>query len=153
MKRMILTKQKENSILQFVIVAFWAVFWLFNVIDKIIPGSTFLWVGKDRFAQISEYFMTIGVENPMVTTISLGAVTIVEAVALAFFALSLVYFIAGNKKYAHSMFFWGAITSLVIFSGFSIADQVFGDRFELLEHSIYWVTIIASWFAYKASEK
>ena len=37
----------------------------------------------------------------------------------------------------------------VIFSFFAIGDQVFGDRGELLEHTIYWMALIVSWGAYK----
>ena len=44
------------------IIFFWAVFWLFNVIDKIIPGTVFFWVGKDRYTQVLNYFMSIGIE-------------------------------------------------------------------------------------------
>ena len=32
---------------------------------------------------------------------------------------------------------------------FSIADQVFGDRFQLLEHGLFWLILIASWVLFK----
>jgi hypothetical protein len=32
---------------------------------------------------------------------------------------------------------------------FSIGDQVFGDRFQLLEHGLFWLILIASWILFK----
>jgi hypothetical protein len=31
---------------------------------------------------------------------------------------------------------------------FSIGDQIFGDRFTLLEHGVFWIILIVSWVAY-----
>ena len=36
-----------------------------------------------------------------------------------------------------------------LFSLFSIADQVFGDRFQLLEHGLFWVILLCSWILFK----
>ena len=35
------------------------------------------------------------------------------------------------------------------FSLFSIADQVFGDRFQLLEHGLFWMILLASWIVFR----
>jgi hypothetical protein len=32
---------------------------------------------------------------------------------------------------------------------FSIGDQIFGDRFSLLEHAIFWIISVISWIIYK----
>ena len=41
---------------------------------------------------------------------------------------------------------------MVLFSLFSIADQVFGDRFQLLEHGLFWLVLLASWIAFRFVE-
>ena len=56
----------ESYIVRFGVVIFWTLFWLLNVIDKFIGGSTFLWAGKDRLAQFVKYFSSIGIENQSV---------------------------------------------------------------------------------------
>ena len=36
-----------NQLIQFSILFYWSLFWLFNIVDKVIGGSMFLWVGRD----------------------------------------------------------------------------------------------------------
>ena len=57
--------QPSNStgLIQLGILAYWTIFWLFNVIDKAIGGAHFLWVGRDRFAQFQKYFASAGVRG------------------------------------------------------------------------------------------
>lgn len=61
-----LSNKQENHIIHLGIVVFWLLFWLFNVIDKVIGGTTFLWVGKDRYVQFIKYFSSIGIDNTAV---------------------------------------------------------------------------------------
>ena len=138
----------ESKVIRFGVVSFWALFWLFNVIDKFIGGSTFLWVGKDRYAQFVKYFSSIGIENPIVASSFLIFVTITQIIAFILIATALLYLIGKNERKAHSFFFWGTFVGLFIFSFFAIGDQIFGDRPELLEHTTYWVALIISWGAY-----
>ena len=51
-----LKKSTESYVIKLGTVTFWFLFWLFNVIDKFVGGSTFLWVGKDRLVQFQELF-------------------------------------------------------------------------------------------------
>ena len=44
-------KIPTNELVRYSILFYWSIFWLFNIVDKIIGGSLFLWVGRDRFAQ------------------------------------------------------------------------------------------------------
>jgi len=150
--KFILKKREENAVIQFGILFFWAVFWLFNVLDKIIPGKTFLWVGKDRYTQLLNYFATIGIQNEIFAQVTLFFITLLETIAATFLIIALVYFVAGKRRFARGVLFWGFFVSLSIFSMFTIGDQVFGDRVELLEHSLYWISIIISWFVYTSSE-
>ncbi len=52
----------QTSLLRHGILGYWTIFWLFNVLDKIIGGAHFLWVGRDRFAQFQKYFASAGLE-------------------------------------------------------------------------------------------
>ncbi|MCH8844764.1 MAG: hypothetical protein IID61_17515 [SAR324 cluster bacterium] len=148
-----LSSAHENKIICLGIIVFWWLFWLFNVIDKFIGGKTFLWAGKDRYAQLVAYFSLIGVDNSVVIFASLFITTLLEVLALLFATFALAYCIAGNKKIAHGALFLTILTSLAIFSLFAIGDQVFGDRFELMEHTLYWIAFVFSWFLYTQHER
>ena len=126
---------------------------MFNVLDKFIGGQTYLWAGKDRFAQLVKYFALIGIENEAVVFASLIVTTILEVFALVFATFALVYCFVGNKRIAHGALYLTILTSLAIFSVFAIGDQVFGDRFELLEHTLYWLAFVLSWYLYTNYEK
>lgn len=142
-------REFERNLIQRGILVFWLLFWGLNFVDKVIPRSTFLWVGKDRFAQISNYFESIGLYADVFTHVSLWIITVLELLASVLILLSLVKHLKKDFVVARFFFFWGSFVGLVIFSAFSIGDQVFGDRYELLEHSIFWVNIIISWAVYE----
>lgn len=141
----------EGRLLRFAIVGFWLLFWLLNVIDKFISKPMFLWAGKDRMAQLVEYFSSIGIENINIALVFLVLISIAEITALFFVALSLWSLLRKNKKGARIWFFWGTLTGLAIFTFFAVGDQVFGEREELLEHTIFWVALFISWRAYTHS--
>lgn len=143
-----LDRKKENRILKGSIIVYWFLFWFFNVVDKLIGGSTFLFVGKDRLAQFTEYFNSIGLTNPFVAKFVLFVVTVIEIIALVYLALALWNWYKKDENKTHVNLFLGLFWSFVTFSLFAIGDQIFGDRFELLEHSIYWVAVLLSWYVY-----
>ncbi len=148
-----LSRAFENKIICLGIIVFWWLFWLFNVLDKFIGGQTYLWAGKDRFAQLVQYFSLIGIENEAIVFLSLFVTTILEVFALVFATFALIYCVVGNKRVAHGALYFTILTSLAIFSVFAIGDQVFGDRFELLEHTLYWIAFVLSWFLYTKYEQ
>jgi hypothetical protein len=45
----------STTLFRFGILLYWSLFWLINSLDKMIGGSQFLWVGKDRFAQFQRF--------------------------------------------------------------------------------------------------
>lgn len=145
------TKQ-ENRLIHLAIISFWWLFWLLNVVDKVIPGKTFLWVGKDRMAQFTNYFSSVGIENTLIVALFLIFSTIIEALALYFLTVSLIGFISKNREKTHRFLFLGILTSLFLFTFFSVGDQIFGDRVELLEHSTFWIALIISWYVYTKLE-
>jgi hypothetical protein len=143
-----ISKVKEKEFIQLGIILFWFVYWLFNVIDKFIAGTAYLWVGKDRFAQFVDYFRSIGITDPSVASNFLIITTVLEITALVFVVVTLWYFLQNNGNKQRAAFFYATLMSLFIFTFFSAGDQVFGDRVELLEHSIYWIITLISWFVY-----
>jgi len=146
------SEKKENKIIRLGIIGFWWFFWLFNVVDKLIGGKTFLWVGKDRFTQIVNYFDSVGIENIAVASVFLVFISVVEFIALVFATHALWHILLGHEQKAHSALFISILISLFIFSFFAIGDQIFGDRVELLEHTIYWIALVVSWFIYTLAE-
>jgi hypothetical protein len=143
---------KENLI-RFLILFYWSVYWLFNSIDKYIAGSQFLWVGKDRFAQFLRYFDSAGWDNAALANFSLIIVAVLEIFAFLFFTGALIHLIQKRQKVARSMFSLGIGLTLTTFTLFSIGDHIFGDRFELLEHTLFWVLTLFSWVIYVNAHK
>ena len=115
------------------------------MVDKAIGGSTFLWVGRDRFAQFQKYFASAGLESPWIADLALYVAAALEVFALVFFAGALLSFAARRMNEARSWCFIGIVVTLVTFTFFSIGDHLFGDRFELLEHTLFWFVTLASW--------
>lgn len=138
----------QERLVRGVILVFWTCFWLFNVVDKAIGGSTFLWVGRDRFAQFQKYFASAGLESPLIADAALYIAAALEVFALVFFAGALWNFVARRVNEARSWCFIGIVITLVTFTFFSIGDHLFGDRFELLEHTLFWFVTLASWGVY-----
>ena len=68
-----------------------------------------------------------------------------EVFAFVFFAGALIHFIKKNQISSRSWFFVGIALTLLTFTIFSIGDHIFGDRFELLEHTLFWFITLFSW--------
>ena len=148
-----LSKKKEVRITRLFLIIFWWFFWLLNVIDKFIMDQTFLWVGKNRVAQLIKYFASIGIDEVSIPIVFFIFFTFLEIIALVFMTIALWFYFKKEKKHTRNAFFYGMLMSLVIFSFFSIGDQIFGDRDELFEHSIYWILAVISWFVYIRIER
>ena len=65
-----------------------------------------------------------------------------------FFSGALIHFLRKKQEMSRSWFFVGIIFTLITFTVFSIGDHVFGDRFELLEHTLFWFLTLFSWIAF-----
>ena len=148
-------KNSDNSnivngkdLIKYLILVYWVLFWLFNILDKIIGGSHFLFVGKDRFAQIERFFDSIGLGNPIIANVALIISSGLEIFAFVFSLGALYHLMKKNIDSARSWFFVGIIFTLVVFTYFSIGDQIFGDHAELLEHGIYWFITLLSWMIF-----
>ena len=140
---------KERVIIRFSVLIFWTFFWGLSVVDKIIPDVHNLWVGKDFFALFIKFFGSLGLKNPLFATSALAFVSALEVVNFVFYLFALINFSKRKSASAERWFFRAVFTSMTLFSLFSIADQVFGDRFQLLEHGLFWLILIASWILFK----
>ena len=141
---------KEKTIIRFSILIFWTFFWGLSVADKIIPDVHHLWVGKDFFALFVKFFGSLGLKDPIFATLALALVSALEVVNFVFYILSIVNFSKGKNALCEKWFFRAIFSSISLFALFSIADQVFGDRFQLLEHGLFWLVLMASWILFKA---
>ena len=150
--KLLISKKKEGKIIQLGIIIFWSIFWMLNFIDKIIPNEVYLWSGKDRMAQFVTYFNSIGLGQSFFPQTSYIIISLAELLAFILALLALISFLNKESKRCRSYLFWSFLTGLSIFSIFTIGDQVFGDRTELLEHSTYWLAIIISWFIYTIND-
>ena len=139
----------ERRLLRLAILVFWTLFWGLSVVDKIIPDVRYLWVGKDFFALFIKFFASLGLKDPWFATVALATVSALEAVNFGLYLAALVSFRKGDAAVTDRWFFRAILTSMALFSLFSIADQVFGDRFQLLEHGLFWVILLASWLVFR----
>ena len=143
----------STTLFRFGILLYWSLFWLINSLDKMIGGSKFLWVGKDRFAQFQRFFASASWENPIITNIALIFVSALEIFAFLFFTGALIHLYKRNEDSSRSLFIVGISFTLATFSIFAIGDHIFGDRLELLEHTLFWFITLFSWVAFVHSDK
>ena len=143
----------SNELIRYAILAYWAIFWLFNSIDKLIGGSRFLWVGRDRFAQFQKFFASAGMESPMVANIALVITAALEVFAFVFFVGAFIHYVKKNQEASRNWFFVGILLTLITFTIFAIGDHIFGDRFELLEHTLFWFITLSSWVVFIRIDK
>ena len=141
-------KFPTNQLVRYAILFYWSIFWLFNIVDKFIGGSLFLWVGRDRFAQFQRFFASAGLESPIIADAALIIAAALEVFAFIFFTGALIHFLRQRQDTARSWFFIGILFTLITFTVFSIGDHIFGDRFELLEHTLFWFLTLFSWIAF-----
>jgi len=140
---------KEKTIIRFSILLFWTFFWGLSVLDKIIPDVHHLWVGKDFFALFIKFFGSLGLKDPIFATVALALISGLEVINFVFYLTSFMNFAKGNAEQSEKWFFRAIFSSITLFGLFSIGDQVFGDRFQLLEHGLFWLILITSWALFK----
>lgn len=140
---------KEKKLIQYLILIHWSLFSVTTVIDKIVPDVYPLWVGADFYTLFIKFFASLGLTDPIFATIALAGISFLEIVAFACFSFALFNLFKTKEKIAEQWFYRGISISILTFSLFSIGDQVFGDRFTLLEHTIFWIILIFSWVIYK----
>jgi len=140
---------KEKRLIKYFILLYWIFFEATTVIDKIIPDVYPLWVGADFYTLFVKLFASIGLKNPIFATIALAGVSLIEIITFICYSFSLFNLFNGKDNRSEQWFYRGISFSILLFSFFTIGDQVFGDRSTLLEHSIFWIILIVSWAVFK----
>jgi hypothetical protein len=140
---------KENRIIQYFVLIYWTFFSATTVIDKIIPDVYPLWVGADFYTLFIKLFASLGIKDPLFATVALSGISFIEIVAFVCYFFALINLVGKKDRISEQWFYRGISASVLLFSLFSIGDQVFGDRFTLLEHSIFWIILIVSWAIFK----
>lgn len=143
---------KERNIIRFSIILYWTAFWGLSALDKIIPAVENNWVGKDFFALFVKFFESLGVKDPIYPSIALIFISIIEIFNFTCYLFSIINFTKGKTGLSEKWFSRGILSSVILFILFSIGDQVFGERFQLLEHGLFWMILIASWALFKFAE-
>ncbi len=141
----------QKNIIRYFILIYWVAFEALTVIDKIIPDVYPYWVGADFYTLFIKLFASLGITNPIFATLALVATAFLEIVVLVFYLLSLFNLYNGRVKDSEQWFYRGIALSIFVFSLFSIGDQAFGDRSNLLEHGIFAAMLIVSWVVFKFS--
>jgi len=72
-----------KDLIRYFILIYWTLFWLLNIVDKVIGGAHFLFVGKDRFAQIERFFASLGLGDPIIANIAVDALTSGDAITIS----------------------------------------------------------------------
>lgn len=144
---------REKRFIQYLILIHWTLFYANTVIDKIVPDVYPLWVGADFYTVFIKFFASLGVKDPIFATIALAGISILEIIAFVCFLFSLFNLYKQKDQISEQWFYRGISFSVLIFSLFSIGDQIFGDRFMLLEHGIFWVILIISWVVFKCNSQ
>ena len=140
---------KEKIIIRYFILIYWTFFGALTVIDKIIPDVYPYWVGADFYTLFIKLFASLGLTDPIFATIALAGISSIEVLIFVCYLFSLFNLHKGKDKISEQWFYRGISFSVLLFSLFSIGDQVFGDRNNLLEHGIFWIILIVSWGVYK----
>ena len=140
---------KEKTLMRYFILIYWAFFEVLTVIDKIIPDVYPYWVGADFYTLFIKFFASLGLTNPIFATIALAVISSMEILICVCYLFSLYNLYKGGEKSSEQWFYCGVSFSVLLFSLFSIGDQVFGDRNDLVEHGIFWISLIVSWVVYK----
>ena len=132
-------------LLRLSIVGFWTLFWGLSVVDKVVPDVHPFWVGKDFFALFVKFFASLGLKDPLFATVALAGVSGLEALSFVLYMIAAMHLVRQDQDRANTWFFRAVSGSMTLFALFSIADQTFGDRFQLLEHGLFWLVLLASW--------
>lgn len=136
---------KEKVAIKYLILVYWTFFFLTGVIDKIVPDVYPFWVGADFYTLFIKLFASLEIKNPIYATITLAGVSLMEVMTFVCYLFALCSRLFKNESTSDQWFNRGVSLSILLFSFFTMGDQVFGDRFTLLEHSIFWIILVVSW--------
>lgn len=132
----------NNSNLTVYFALFWAIFWLFNGLDKFLFHTdlgALTWYGKDRGWQFLTYVTNMQLSPSFVGPILRFAG--IWEVLISLFFIIFIWFQIFNKNQSKNknikLYDLAIKISMLTFIAFCAFDIVVGDRAELLEHSTY----------------
>ena len=131
--------------LKLIAVGYWSLFWLLNGLDKFLNRTdlgVFVWYGKDRTAQFTEYFQRLDVPVHFIDPVLYFAGVWEILVAAPLFAALVLLCRHGQSARLDSAVGWGFVLSGITLIAFSAFDVVAGDRAELREHGLYLVVLL-----------
>ena len=140
---------KEKKSIQYLILIYWLFFEGLTVIDKIIPDVYPFWVGADFYTLFIKLFASLGLKNPIFATYSLAGISLIEIVVFICFLFAFINLFKRKDKISEQWFYRGISILIILFTFFSIGDQFFGERSDLLEHGIFAISLIVSWTVFK----
>ena len=136
-------------LLRLAILVFWTLFWGLSVVDKILPDVQHLWVGKDFFALFIKFFASLGLKDPLLRHGHPGRSVGLEAANFVLYLLAMDATCAVDGAVTDRWFFRAIPPPWCCSACSPSPDQVFGDRFQLLEHGLFWLVLLASWIAFR----
>ena len=142
----------ENHLrLEYILYAFWALFWMLNGLDKFFNGTVVQtangpkevgWFGVTRDQKFIDYFAKLYL--PKWTALGfLYGLAVLEIIVGVLFFTTLLYrkMPAVYRRLVFKM-------SMFIFLVFSVGDILFGDRQELWEHGTFMVLTLLTYRMY-----
>lgn len=85
----------------------------------------------------------------MFATLALSFVALIETIVFVLLLMSLISLSKGKDKVSEKYFYRAIVLAIMLFTFFTIGDQAFGDRANLLEHSIFAISLLVSWVVFK----
>jgi hypothetical protein len=152
MKRRLLPIIEGWFRVEYMLYAFWAMFWLLNGLDKFFNGTPKTdprfgnyvegWFGVNRDAKMIHYFERLHMPD-WLAIVSLYGFAVLEVIVGALFVWILIR--PGTDKIVHRIAFK---LSLVVFFVFMAGDILFGDRMELWEHGTFLIMTVITFQLY-----
>ena len=142
----------ENFLrLEYILYAFWALFWTLNGLDKFLNGTVvqtaggpkeFGWFGVTRDQKFTDYFAKLYLPK-WVAISCLYSFAIVE-IFIGVTFLMILFWRKMPKVYRRLVF----KLSMLVFLVFSVGDILFGDRAELWEHGTFMILTLITYQMY-----
>ncbi len=132
--------QKALKSLGFMILGYWAMFWLLNGMDKFLCRTDLgfmTWFGNHRYEKFTMYMERLGLSEAFVSPTLIFA-GLWEFAITALCLLAMAAFLKPTSLTTRMKHIYRAMGgTIVTFMGFCLFDVIVGDRAELLEHSTY----------------
>jgi hypothetical protein len=137
--------------LEYILYAFWTMFWTLNGLDKFFNGTMVEgpsgprlvgWFGVNRDEKFVDYFSRLHLPGELALG-CLHVFAVLEVIVGLTFLVVLV-----NRKVPGVVTRLAFKTSMLIFLAFSTGDILFGDRAELWEHGTFMVLTLMTYQLY-----